>query len=247
MSELLLLSNSRAPGQAFLEHAAGAIRAVLGGRTRILFVPFASGDPGAYTELMRKALGSLGIGIALDSLHEASDPARAVREAEAFFVGGGNSFRLLRALCRLDVLDGIRATVRRGAPYLGASAGSNVACPSIRTTNDMPIMEVPALSALGLIPFQLNPHYLDPDPGSTHQGETRQQRIEEFLEENDVPVLGLREGAWLGVSGESVILAGASTGRLFRRGVPPANVPAGTDLSFLLGTTPQFDVKTAEG
>ena len=103
MSELLLLSNSRAPGQAFLEHAAGAIRAVLGGRTRILFVPFASGDPGAYTELMRKALGSLGIGIALDSLHEASDPARAVREAEAFFVGGGNSFRLLRALCRLDV------------------------------------------------------------------------------------------------------------------------------------------------
>jgi dipeptidase E len=102
-------------------------------------------------------------------------------------------------------------------------------------------VEVPALSALGLIPFQLNPHYLDPDLGSTHQGETRQQRIEEFLEENDVPVLALREGAWLGVSGRQAILAGASTGRLFRRGVPPANVPAGTDLSFLLDTTPRFD------
>jgi dipeptidase E len=247
MSELLLLSNSRAPGQAFLEHAADAIRSVLGDRTRILFVPFASGDPDAYAELMRKALGSLGLGIGVDSLHEASDRARAVREAEAFFVGGGNSFRLLRALRRLDVLDAIRDAVRHGAPYLGASAGSNVACPSIRTTNDMPIVEVPALSALGLIPFQLNPHYLDSDPGSTHQGETRQQRIEEFLEENDVPVLGLREGAWLGVSGERAILAGASTGRLFRRGVPPANVPAGTDLSFLLGTTPQFDVRAARG
>jgi dipeptidase E len=245
MAELLLLSNSRAPGQAFLEHAAGAIRSVLGGRTQIVFVPFASGDPGAYAGLMRKALAGLGLGIRVDSLHEADDPARAVREAEAFFTGGGNSFRLLRALRRLDLLDGIRDAVRRGVPYLGASAGSNVACPSIRTTNDMPIVEVPALSALGLIPFQLNPHYLDPDPGSTHQGETRQQRIEEFLEENDVPVLGLREGAWLGVSGDRAILAGASTGRLFRRGVPPANVPAGTDLSFLLQTGPRFDVRAA--
>jgi len=116
-----------------------------------------------------------------------------------------------------------------------------VACPSIRTTNDMPIVELPSLSALGLIPFQLNPHYLDSEAGSTHQGETRQQRIEEFLEENDVPVLGLREGTWLRVSGPQAVLGGVSTGRLFRRGVPPANVPAGTDLSFLLGTTPRFD------
>src|SRR5690242_18300709 len=203
MTELLLLSNSRAPGQAFLEHAAGAIRSVLGGRTQIVFVPFASGDPGAYADLMRKALASLGIGVRVDSLHEASDPARAVREAEAFFVGGGNSFRLLRALRRLDLLDSIRDAGRNGA------------------------------------------HYLDPDPGSSHRGETRQQRIEEFLEENDVPVLGLREGAWLGVSGDRAILAGASTGRLFRRGVPPANVPAGTDLSFLFETVPRFDVRAA--
>jgi dipeptidase E len=239
VTELLLLSNSRAPGQAFLEHATGAIRSVLGDCARILFVPFASSDPGAYAELMRKVLA--GLGVQVDSLHEAGDPARAVREADAFFVGGGNSFRLLRALNRLDVLGDIRHAVRHGVPYLGASAGSNVACPSIRTTNDMPIVEVPSLSALGLIPFQLNPHYLDPDPGTSHQGETRQQRIEEFLEENEVPVLGLREGAWLRVSGRRAVLAGPSTGRLFRRGLPPTNVPADTDLSFLLDTTPRFD------
>ena len=239
MTELLLLSNSRAPGMTFLEHATDAIRDALGDRTRVLFVPFASSDPGAYTELMRKALASLGLRV--DGLHEADDAARAVQAAEAFFVGGGNSFRLLRALGRLRVLDAIGRAVRQGVPYLGASAGSNVACPTIRTTNDMPIVEVPSLSALGLIPFQLNPHYLDPDPGFAHQGETRQQRIEEFLEENDVPVLGLREGTWLRVTGARAALSGASTGRLFRRGVPPANVPAGTDLSFLLETTPRFD------
>ena len=179
-------------------------------------------------------------------MHEVNDAARAVREAEAIFVGGGNSFRLLQALNRLDVLDALRrAVVHDGVPYLGASAGSNLACPSIRTTNDMPIVEVPSLTALGLIPFQLNPHYLDPDPRSTHQGETRQQRIEEFLEENDVPVLGLREGAWLQVSGQRAVLSGASTGRLFRRNVRPAEVPAGSDLSFLLQTTPRFDAALA--
>jgi len=239
VTELLLLSNSRAPGMAFLEHASDAIGSILGDRARILFVPFASSDPVAYTELMRKALG--GVGVQVDGLHESGDPARAVREAGAFFVGGGNTFRLLRALHRLNLLGGLRSAVRDGVPYLGASAGSNVACPSIRTTNDMPIVELPSLSALGLIPFQLNPHYLDSEAGSTHQGETRQQRIEEFLEENDVPVLALREGSWLRVSGPRAVLDGASTGRLFRRGVPPASVPAGTDLSFLLTTAPRFD------
>ncbi len=241
MTELLLLSNSRAPGLAVLEHAADVIRAVLGGRARILFVPFASGDPGAYADLMRKALASLGMETRVETLHEADDPVRAVAGAEALFVGGGNSFRLLRALNRLQVMDAIRGAVGHGVPYLGASAGSNVACPSIRTTNDMPIVEVPSLAALGLIPFQLNQHYLDPDPGTGHQGETRPQRIEEFLEENDVPVLALREGAWLQVSGPHAVLGGASTGRLFRRGFPPVNVPAGTDLSFLLDTAPRFD------
>jgi dipeptidase E len=192
---------------------------------------------------MRAALARIGVRVA--GLHEAPDAVRAIEQAEAIFVGGGNSFRLLRQLNRLGVLAALRdAAVTRGVPYLGASAGSNLACPTIRTTNDMPIVEVPSLSALGLIPFQLNPHYLDADPGSTHQGETRQQRLEEFLDENDVPVLGLREGSWLAVSGRHAVLSGAGTGRLFRRDAPPAEVPADTDLSFLLQVTPRFDAST---
>jgi dipeptidase E len=144
-------------------------------------------------------------------------------------------------LHQVHALDALRNAVHGGVPYLGASAGSNLACPSIRTTNDMPIVEVASLSALGLIPFQLNTHYLDPDPGSSHQGETRQQRIEEFLEVNDVPVLALREGAWLRVSGKRAVLAGAGTGRLFRRHAEPADIPVGADLSFLLESKPSFD------
>jgi dipeptidase E len=238
--ELLLLSNSTAPGMRFLEHASQAVRAVLGSARTVLFVPFASGDPDAYTSLMRAALASMDIRVT--SLHEAGDVPGAVRAAEAVFVGGGNSFRLLRTLIRLGVLDVLRRVAQDGVPYLGASAGSNLACPSIRTTNDMPIVEAASLSALGLIPFQLNPHYLDPDPRSSHQGETRPHRIEEFLEENDVPVLGLREGAWLRVSGRQAVLSGNSTGRLFGRHAEPADVPIGTDLSYLLDTRPRFDV-----
>jgi dipeptidase E len=240
MAELLLLSNSTAPGMGFLEHATETIRQVLGGRASVLFVPFASSDPETYTAVMRDALGSIGTRVA--GLHEASDPVSAIRDAEAVFVGGGNSFRLVRALNQLHALDAMRKIAGEGIPYLGASAGSNLACPSIRTTNDMPIVEPVSLSALGLIPFQLNPHYLDPDRGSSYQGETRQRRIEEFLEENDVPVLALREGAWLHVSGRRAVLSGAGTGRLFRRHADPADIPVGTDLSFLLDTKPRFDV-----
>jgi dipeptidase E len=238
VGELLLLSNSTVPGMGFLEHAFGAIQDVLDGRTSVLFVPFASSHPDAYATVMRDALA--GIGVRVTSLHQADNVAGAVGDAEAVFVGGGNSFRLLRALRQRHALDVLRKLVAAGVPYLGASAGSNLACPSIRTTNDMPIVEVASLSALGLIPFQLNPHYLDPIPGSSHQGETRQQRIEEFLEENDVPVLGLREGAWLRVAGQQAVLSGAGTGRLFQRDTEPADVPVGADLSFLLGSKPRY-------
>ena len=243
MAELLLLSNSTAPGMGFLEHATETIRQVLSGRASVLFVPFASSDPETYAAVMRDALGSIGTQVA--SLHEASDAVGAIRHAEAVFVGGGNSFRLVRALNQLHALDAMRKIAGEGVPYLGASAGSNLACPSIRTTNDMPIVEPGSLSALGLIPFQLNPHYLDPDPGSSHQGETRQRRIEEFLEENDVPVLGLREGAWLRVTDQQAVLSGAGTGRLFRRHEEPADVPVGADLSFLLDSKPRFDASPA--
>lgn len=242
MGELLLLSNSTAQGMGFLEHAAEAIRAVLGDRGSLLFVPFAASDPDAYASVMRHALAR--VGIEVTSLHQASDLTAAVAHAEAVFVGGGNSFRLLRALARLGVLEALRQAAEAGAPYLGASAGANLACPTIRTTNDMPIVEPGSLAALGLIPFQLNPHYLDPDPRSPHQGETRPKRIEEFLEENDVPVLGLREGAWLEVSGTRAYLSGRNTGRLFRRHADPIDIPVGADLSYLLTTCPRFDAGT---
>jgi len=240
---LLLLSNSTAPGMGFLEHATEAIRAVLGDRGSLLFVPFASSDPDAYTSVMRQALAQAGIEIT--SLHQASDLTAAVADAEAVFVGGGNSFRLLRTLTTLGVLDVLRQAALQDVPYLAASAGANLACPTIRTTNDMPIVEAGSLAALELIPFQLNPHYLDPDPDSLHKGETRPKRIEEFLEENDVPVLGLREGAWLRVSGTRAHLSGRNTGRLFRRHADPVDIPVGADLSYLLNTHPRFDISAA--
>jgi dipeptidase E len=243
VGELLLLSNSTAPGMGFLEHATDAIRAVLGDRGSLLFVPFASSDPDAYARLMRQALTPAGIGVT--SLHQVSDLTAAVAGAEAVFVGGGNSFRLLRTLISLDVMQALRQAAEAGVPYLGASAGTNLACPTIRTTNDMPIVEPGSLAALGLIPFQLNPHYLDPDPRSPHQGEARPKRIEEFLEENDVPVLGLREGAWLQVSGTRAQLSGRNTGRLFRRRTDPIDIPVGTDVSYLLDTRPRFDIGPA--
>jgi dipeptidase E len=149
--------------------------------------------------------------------------------AEAVFVGGGNTWRLLKALYEMDLLALIRARVLEGSLlYAGASAGSNVAGPTIKTTNDMPIVETPSLQALGLVSFQINPHYLDPDPASKHMGETRETRLREFHEENDTPVVGLREGAILRVEGESIVLKGQAGARLFRRGQEPVEVALGS-------------------
>jgi len=147
----------------------------------------------------------------------------------------------LRALQDLGLITEIRRRVRAGLPYLGSSAGTNMACPSLRTTNDMPIVEPASFAALGLVPFQINPHYLDPDPASRHMGETRERRITEFLEENDVPVLGLREGSWLRVSGTRAGIGGASGARLFRRGAEPRELVPGDDVSSLLTVPARFD------
>jgi dipeptidase E len=174
------------------------------------------------------------MGFALDSVHDArGGPVVAVEEAEAFFVGGGNTFRLLDALIRNALLEPVRRRVLAGAPYIGSSAGSNVACPCIGTTNDMPIVQPPSFAALNLVPFNINPHYHDAIPGSTHMGETREARIAEFHEEHDQPVVGLREGAWLVVDDETATLHG-STARLFRRGQPPRECPCGSRLDLLI-------------
>lgn len=236
--ELLLLSNSRNHGQGFLEHAREELRAFA--PDRIVFVPYALADHDGYTATVASALEPLGIEVV--GVHTAIDPRSVLRTAEAVFVGGGNSFRLLRAIQRADLLQSIRDRAREGAlRYIGSSAGTNLAAPTIRTTNDMPITQPVSFDALGLVPFQINPHYLDPSPDNTHMGETREQRLGEFLEENDVPVLGIREGSWLRVSDHRAWLGGANGARLFQRGSEARELAADADVSFLLETEPRFD------
>ncbi|MBL8896639.1 MAG: dipeptidase PepE [Planctomycetes bacterium] len=227
-ARLLLVSTSTTFGTGYLDHCAEAIAAHFAGARRVLFVPFALFDREAYAEKARARFEALGFG--LDSLHRAADPARAVESAEALFIGGGNTFRLLRDLRRSALLEPIARRVRSGIPYLGTSAGSNVAGPTIRTTNDMPIVDPGGFEALGLVPFQLNPHYLDPDPSSKHMGETREKRLQEYLEENERPVVGLREGGWIECREEaSYVLRGAPRARLFLRGREPFEVEPGTE------------------
>ncbi len=216
---LLLISTSTVFGTRYLEHAFDELRDVLRGVKRVLFVPFALKDRAGYAAKARAAFEEIGFG--LDSLHESRNAESAILGAEAIFCGGGNTFRLLDALYDLDALLPIRRRVEEGMPYTGASAGSNLACPTIMTTNDMPIVEPLSFEALGLVPFQINPHYLDPVPGSTHMGETRETRIREFHEENDLVVVGLREGAMLRVEGDSVELRGRAGARIFRPGEEP--------------------------
>jgi len=208
------------------------IRDFLGQATRLLFVPYAMHDYDEYAAKARLRFGPLGLGV--DSVHEATDQRKAVKMAEVIFVGGGNTFRLLKALYDWGLLEAIRLHAEGGVPYIGASAGSNVACPSIKTTNDMPIVEPPSLDALDLVNFQVNPHYMDPDLASKHMGETREERIVQFLEENSTPVLGLREGAMVRVEGSTVTLKGTAGVRLFRRGQAPLEVSPPAELTALL-------------
>src|SRR5690349_16168363 len=234
--ELLLLSNSTNHGEAMYAHAAERFVEVVGDAT-VTFVPFALADWDEYADRAIAAFASFGV--EATSAHRADAPDRAILEADVVMMGGGNTFRLLDALYGLGVIDGLSERVHRGETrYLGASAGTNVACPSIRTTNDMPICLPPSFTALGLVPFQINLHYVDTDPTSTHMGETRQERIEEFLEENHCPVLAMYEGTWLRVSGDEATVEGPA--RLFEREGCEAFAD-GVDVSHLLDLTPIFD------
>jgi dipeptidase E len=234
---LLLLSNSVAPGQGFLEHAFEAISDAMDGGQRLLFLGYASFEPDRYTEVMQGALRELGVEVV--PAHRQEDLTNELDRAQAIFVGGGNAFRLLKAFQDSGLAYAVRERVLAGLPYLGASAGTNVACPTIRTTNDMPIVEPHSLVALGLVPFQINPHYVELDGAPF--AHSRDKRIGEFLHENDVPVVGLREGAWLDVRDDSVAVGGPTGGRLFQRGAEPRDLLRGHDLSELLKTRPQYD------
>lgn len=217
---LLLISNSTLHGSGYLDHAGVEIRSFLGGSvTRVLFVPYAMHDRGAYALQARGRFARMGY--LLDSIHDSSDPGESVAKAEALFIGGGNTFRLLAALQALDLAAPIRRRVGDGALYIGSSAGSIVACPTLQTTKDMPVVQPRSFEALGLVAFQISPHYLDPDPASTHMGETQGERIGQYLEEESRPVAGLREGAMLRVEGDTVTLKGRAGMRVFRRGQAP--------------------------
>ena len=229
---LLLISNSTNHGEGYLDHVLAEIDGFLGPVRRLVFVPFALKDREAYGAKARERLAAIGVEAAVLTADEAG--LRLAQEAEAFFTGGGNTFRLLKTLQGSRLLPILRQRARAGIPYLGSSAGTNIAGPTIRTTNDMPIVRPASFKALGLVPFQLNPHYLDPDPGSTHMGETREQRLREFHEENETPVVGLREGAWLRVEGNRATLGGTRGARIFRRGEEPEEREVGESLDDLL-------------
>lgn len=232
MSRLLLISNSTVHGRGYLDHVESEIRDLIGGRTRVVFIPYALHDRRTYCGQADSRLRKLGL--EFTSVHDVSNAPREIQDSQIIFVGGGNTFRLLHELQKNNLIEPIRRAVRNGTLYIGSSAGSIVACPSLKTTKDMPVVQPVSFEALGLVPFQISPHYLDPDLSSTHMGETQEQRILQFLEENDEPVIGLREGSFLRIEDEAVMLKGPHSARIFRRGTPPVEVSSGTNLNDLL-------------
>lgn len=214
---LLLISSSNVYGHGYLDHAEPFIREFLGKIRRVAFIPYAATDHAGYTKTVRERLAKMDVEIIEELDH-----------ADAIFVGGGNTFRLLKTLYDRKQLDAIRDRVRGGTPYIGSSAGTNIAAPTIKTTNDMPVVWPPSLDALAFVPFQINPHYLDPDPETKHQGETREERIRDFHEDNDTPVVGLREGSMLRLDDNGgVQLLGSAAARIFIKGQSPFELEPG--------------------
>ena len=232
MIKLLLISNSTQYGSGYLDHCAEEIKDFLGNEVKtVLFVPFASGNLLAYSNTVKDRFQKLGYSV--NSLHETNDPINLVNSSEAIFIGGGNTFRLLSRLYELNVLEAINKKVQSGMYYIGSSAGSNVACPTIKTTNDMPIIYPPSFNALNLVPFNINAHYIDVHPDN-HMGETREQRIKEFHELNNQNVVGLREGTMLRVEGDNITFKGIANTVIFRKDQKPEYFEPGSSLDFLL-------------
>ncbi len=228
MSKLLLASTSTVHGGTYLSYLSTVVQEHFSGCKNIVFIPFAR--PGGisfdeYTAHVQKALHPWGFTVR--GWHTFHSPEEACHEADGFFTGGGNSFVLLRELISTGSLPLLQEAVQKGKPYMGSSAGTNIAGLTIGTTNDMPIVHPAHLNALACIPCNINPHYQDPAPGSTHMGETREQRIAEFHVFNQQPVLGLREGSWLKVNESQIELCGPHTLRLFRHDKTPEEVPPG--------------------
>lgn len=232
---VLLISNSTLYGSGYLDHAESEIRDFLGNLKNVLFIPFALYDRDAYASMARERFQKMNYD--LTSIHTIANAPQAVQKTDAIFIGGGNTFRLLKALYDFELLHTIQQSVDEGMPYIGSSAGAIVAGPTIKTTKDMPIVQPLSFNSLGLVSFQISPHYLDPDPNSTHMGETQEERISQFLEENDAPVVGLREGTMLRVERGSITLKGTTDARIFRKGHTPVEIGPGSSLDHLLSST----------
>jgi len=233
--KLLLISNSTNAGEAYLEYPRSDIRRFLGtSPVKALFIPYAA-VTFSYDEYEKKVKSRFNeIGHDIVSIHHFEDPAAAVKEAPAIVVGGGNTWMLLKTLQDNCLTEIIRERVKAGLPYIGWSAGSNVACPTIKTTNDMPVAEPVSFEAFNLVPFQINPHYIDVNPAG-HAGETREQRILEFIEVNpEIFVVGLREGTMLLVDDNNIELIGKRKARIFIKGKEPVEKEPGENISFLI-------------
>ncbi len=231
---LIIASTSTIHGSGYLEYLLPELKNHFENCKTILFIPFARPSGISHDEYTAKVASAFAkIDKEVKGIHEFEDYSAAIKNAEGIFTGGGNTFLLVAQLYKFDLMSVLAETVMNGTPYLGTSAGSNICGLTMQTTNDMPIVYPPSFNTLGLISFDLNPHYLDADLESTHMGETRETRITEFHAFNSVPVLGLREGSWLDVKGDKVVLKGNLTARLFRQNQIPEELNVGADLSLL--------------
>jgi len=234
MKKALIASTSTVFGGTFLDYLLPTLTEHFASVSNLIFIPFAR--PGGishdeYTEKVKPFFKQLNIEV--KGIHQFENPIEAIQNAEAIFTGGGNTFVLVDMLYKYNLLDAIQKAVESGTPYLGTSAGSNICGLTMNTTNDMPIVYPPSFRTLGLVSFNLNPHYLDPIEGLQHMGETRETRIKEFHQYNPQSVLGLREGSWLEVLGNKITLKGDLPARLFQQGKEPFELETGTDLSNL--------------
>lgn len=234
MKNLLIASTSTLHNGNYLEYLLPELAIHFKDAKIILFIPYARPSGISHEDYTKKVSEAFAkINIEVKGIHEFENPEEAINNAEGIFTGGGNTFLLAFQLYKNKVMQVLADAVKKGIPYLGTSAGSNITGLTMQTTNDMPIIYPPSFQTLGLIPFNLNPHYLDPDLNSKHMGETRETRIKEFHSFNSLPVLGLREGSWLDVKGDKIILKGDLPARLFKQSQTPVELETGSDLSNL--------------
>jgi len=234
MKSIIIASTSTLHGSQYLEYLLPTLKLHFKNIKNLLFIPYARPGGISHEEYTQKATDAFAtIGISVKGIHEFENAEKAVKEAEGIFTGGGNTFLLVTQLYKYNIMQTLSEAVKNGTPYLGTSAGSNICGLSMQTTNDMPIIYPPSFQALGLIPFNLNPHYLDADNESKHMGETREMRIEEFHSFNTIPVIGLREGSWLEVKGEKITLKGELKARLFKQNQSALELETESDLSNL--------------